>query len=55
MQYFRSYIGRRFAQLELYMMMVKIVQRFRMEYTGEKLGVITKLVSHPVNIKFTER
>ena len=54
----RSCIGRRFAQLELYMMMVKIVQRFKMEQEGAPLGVITNFISVPdrnVNIKFTER
>jgi len=54
----RSCIGRRFAQLELYMMMVKIVQRFKMEQEGEPLGVFTNFISLPdrnVNIKFTER
>ena len=54
----RSCIGRRFAQLELYMMMAKIVQRFKMEQEGPPLGVITNFVSLPdrnVNIKFTER
>ena len=54
----RSCIGRRFAQLELYMMMAKIVQRFKMEQEGEPLGVFTNFISLPdrnVNIKFTER
>ena len=54
----RSCIGRRFAQLELYMMMAKIVQRFKMEQEGAPLGVITNFISIPdknVNIKFTER
>jgi len=54
----RSCIGRRFAQLELYMMMAKIVQRFKMEQDGPPLGVRTNFVSVPdrnVNIKFTER
>merc|ERR1719369_2765750 len=32
----RACIGQRFAKLELYMMIAKIVQRYRMEYSGEK-------------------
>jgi len=54
----RSCIGRRFAQLELYIMMAKVVQRFRLEYEGPEVGVLTKFVSFPdkeVNIKFVER
>jgi len=54
----RSCIGRRFAQLELYIMMIKIVQRFKMEQEGPPLGVITNFVSQPdrdVKIKFTKR
>ena len=54
----RACIGRRFAQLELYMMMVKVVQRFQLQYTGQKVGVLTKFVSVPdtdVNIRFTKR
>ena len=55
---YRACIGRRFAQLELYMMMVKVVQRFQLQYTGEKVGILTKFVSVPdtdVNIRFTKR
>jgi len=54
----RSCIGQRFAKLELYMMMVKVVQRFSMEYAGEDIGVRTQFISvpdKPVNIKFIER
>ena len=42
----RSCVGRRFAQLELYIFMVKMVQKFKMEYD------VQKSVS---NIKFSER
>ena len=55
---FRACIGRRFAQLELYMLMVKVIQRFKLEYEGPEVGVFTKLINHPdkaVNIKFVER
>lgn len=54
----RSCIGQRFAKLELYMMMVKVVQKFHMEYTGEKVGLLTQFISVPdksVNIRFTNR
>ena len=54
----RSCIGRRFAQLELYMMTAKIVQKFKMEQEGPPLDVITNFISLPdrnVNIQFTER
>jgi len=54
----RSCIGRRFAQLELYVMMAKIVQKFRLEYKGDKIGCKTALISvpdKPVIIKFLRR
>ena len=54
----RACIGQRFAKLELYMMMVKMVQRYRMEYEGEEVGALTQFVSvpdKPCNIKFIER
>jgi hypothetical protein len=39
-------------------MMVKIVQRYHMEYRGEEVGTLTELISKPdkpINIKFIER
>jgi len=39
-------------------MMTKVVQRFKLEYSGEPVGSITRLVSipdKPVKIKFTPR
>jgi hypothetical protein len=39
-------------------MTAKIVQQFRMEYSGEPVGQLTKLISVPdkdINIKFTPR
>eukprot|EP00092_Neocalanus_flemingeri_P074965 GFUD01092793.1.p1 GENE.GFUD01092793.1~~GFUD01092793.1.p1 ORF type:complete len:516 (-),score=135.05 GFUD01092793.1:110-1531(-) len=54
----RACIGQRFAKLELYVLMVKLVQRFRMEYTGDKVETVTHLVSmpdKPINIKFIKR
>ena len=56
--FYRSCIGQRFARLELYIMMTKVVQRFKLEYSGEPVGSMTNLVSipdRPVNIKFTSR
>ena len=56
--FYRSCIGQRFARLELYIMMTKVVQRFKLEYSGEPVGSITRLVSipdKPVKIKFTPR
>jgi len=54
----RACIGQRFAKLELYMLTVKLVQRFKMEQDGPQLGCATRLVSvpdGPVGIRFTER
>ena len=54
----RACIGQRFARLELYMMMVKVIQRFKMEYSGEDVGTLTRFASipdKPINIKFIER
>ena len=56
--YPRSCIGQRFARLELFLMMVKVVQRFRMEYNGEEVGTMTEMISKPdkpININFIER
>ena len=44
---FRSCIGQRFAKLELYALMVKVVQRFKMEYSGDNVGTLTNFVSVP--------
>ena len=55
---YRSCIGQRFAKLELYALMVKLVQRFKMEYKGDDVGTLTTFVSvpdKPINIKFIER
>jgi len=54
----RACIGQRFAKLELYLLMVKIVQRFKMEYSGEEINTITEIITQPdkpINIKFIER
>ena len=44
---FRSCIGQRFATLELQMMLAKVVQRFKLEYQGEDVGVKTGLINAP--------
>jgi len=54
----RACIGQRFARIELYMMMVKLVQRYRMEYSGPEVGTFIQtlaLPDKPINIKFIER
>merc|ERR1719315_510342 len=45
----RACIGQRFARLELYALMVKLVQRYRMEYTGETVGFHTQMVMYQTN------
>ena len=54
----RSCIGQRFARLELHVLMVKIIQNFRVEYEGESVGTKTSLVvspDKPVQLKFYDR
>ena len=55
----RSCIGQRFARLELYSLMVKLVQQFRMEYAGEgEVGQTTNFVTVPdkqIKIRFSKR
>ena len=44
--------------MELYVMMTKMVQRYRMEYTGEQVGALTRMVSipdRPITITFNQR
>ena len=56
--YFRSCIGQRFAKLELNVLMVKVIQNFRIEYDGEDIGIRTSFVAapdKPVVLKFIER
>jgi len=43
----RSCIGQRFAKLELYMVMVKLLQRFQLEHNGEDVGMKTGLINSP--------
>ena len=55
----RACIGQRFARLEQFTLLVKLLQTFKMEYPGEgEVGDNTMLVSHPdrkIKIKFTKR
>ena len=55
----RSCIGQRFAKLELFMLMTKLVQTYRLEYAGtEPVGGATKFVTvpdKPVRINFARR
>ena len=43
----RACIGQRFAKLELYLMLAKVVQRFQLEYRGEAVGIRTGFVNTP--------
>ena len=40
-------ITRRFAELELYILMIKILQRFKLEYHGTEVGMTTAFVNKP--------
>ena len=55
----RSCIGRRFAVVEIYCLIIKLLQRYRVEYHGEEpVDTITNMVSVPnreVLIKFIKR
>ena len=43
----RSCIGQRFAKLELYVMLAKLVQRCKIEYQGEEINIKSGLVGSP--------
>ena len=54
----RSCIGRRFAELETNILVIKILQRYRLEYQGPPLGVTAAFINkpdRPLSIKFRER
>ena len=54
----RMCIGKRFAELEVYIMTIKIVQRFRLEYHHDEVGVATEFVNKPdkpIKMKFVQR
>ena len=50
----RMCIGRRFAELETSILMLKIVKRFRVEWNNPDLGMKTETITKPVGpLKFT--
>ncbi|XP_067047709.1 cytochrome P450 27C1-like isoform X1 [Acropora muricata] len=54
----RMCLGRRVAELEIYLFLCKLLQRFRIEYVGEELEPIQKLLSvpeKPVKVKLVDR
>ena len=54
----RSCIGRRFALVQIYCLIIKLLQRYRIEYHGEEIGVITEFLNIPdrdVTIKMINR
>ncbi|XP_068714941.1 cytochrome P450 27C1-like [Montipora foliosa] len=54
----RSCLGRRVAELEIYLFLCKLLQRFRVEYIGEELDCVQKLLfcpEKPVKIKLVDR
>ncbi|XP_068713125.1 1,25-dihydroxyvitamin D(3) 24-hydroxylase, mitochondrial-like [Montipora foliosa] len=54
----RMCVGRRIAEMEVYLLLCKLLQRFRIEYTNEPLESIQMLIlvpDKPVKIKFVDR
>ena len=55
----RACIGQRFAKLELFTLMTKLVQTYKISYAGEgEVGGVTKFVTvpdKPVKIQFSRR
>ena len=54
----RQCIGRRIAEQEIYTILTKIIQRYEVDYVGEKFGIRTKIRASPdkpLNLKFTKR
>jgi len=54
----RMCIGRRFAELEVYMLAIKVVQKFRLEYCHQPVGMAIPFVCRPdrnIKMKFIPR
>jgi len=54
----RMCIGRRFAELELGILVIRALQTFRLSYSGPEVGWVLSFTSKPdrtVNIKFSDR
>jgi len=51
-------VGRRFAELELSLLAIKVLQRFRLEYHHQALDLATSFTNKPdrkVKIRFVKR
>ena len=51
-------IGRRFAELECYVLAIKVLQRYRLEYHHGDVGLNTEFVNKPdknIRLKFIPR
>ena len=54
----RMCVGRRFAELEIYILTIKMLQRFRLEYHHQPIGVNTGFVNKPdakIKLRFVSR
>ena len=54
----RSCIGRRFAELEVFIIVIKVLQQFRLEYHYEPVGGATEFVVRPdrkIKMRFIPR
>ena len=54
----RMCIGRRFAELEVFILAIKVLQRFRLEYHHEVIGMATEFVVRPdkkIKMRFVPR
>ncbi|KAK2148522.1 hypothetical protein LSH36_492g03017 [Paralvinella palmiformis] len=54
----RMCIGRRFAEQEIYLAVIKILSTFRLVYNGEEIGMINRLFTvpdRPLHIQFIGR